>query len=85
MKEIMIDCSQITTSKDFHRVLQRRLSFPEWYGCNLDALYDALTSITENTKITFMNFNQMDSWCIPFRCVLDDAEIENPNLFINYA
>ena len=36
------DCSEWTSSKVMHADLARRLSFPPYYGHNLDALHDCL-------------------------------------------
>lgn len=51
MEEKIIDCTKIHTKEDLHRVFQERLSFPEWYGNNLDALYDCLTEISGKVRL----------------------------------
>lgn len=51
MKETTIDCSNIRSREDLHRLFQEALSFPEWYGSNLDALYDCLTEISGKVRI----------------------------------
>ena len=42
MEERIIDCTRIKTKEDLHRIFRETLRFPEWYGNNLDALYDCL-------------------------------------------
>ena len=84
MRELTINCAGITTPQMLHEAFQKALSFPDWYGKNLDALHDLLGVIAEDTQITLTDFDQLDGWSLRFRCVLDDAEIKNPNLFINY-
>ncbi len=38
-----------------HRHLAGTLKFPKYYGNNLDALYDCLSEMPENTEIVFEN------------------------------
>ena len=55
MEEKIIDCSSICTKEDLHRIFRETLSFPDWYGNNLDALHDCLTSLPEETDLTLLN------------------------------
>ena len=83
MKEITIDCTTIGSMSEMHETLDRELNFPDWYGRTLDALHDCLTSICEETRITFLHFP-----ALPFRSagllnVLRDSEAENEKLEIS--
>ena len=49
--EYTIDCAGIVDRKELHRLLAETLSFPHWYGHNLDALYDCLTAISTPTHL----------------------------------
>ena len=85
MKEIMIHCDQIGSLAEIHDILARELNFPQWYGRNLDALHDCLTSLCEETKITFLHFP-----ALPFRSagllnVLRDSENENDKLEVSFV
>lgn len=51
MEEKIIDCSQIQTKEDLHRIFREVLGFPEWYGNNLDALHDCLTEISGKVRL----------------------------------
>jgi len=51
MEEKIIDCTQIHTKEDFHRLFRETLCFPEWYGNNLDALHDCLTEISGKVRL----------------------------------
>ena len=51
MDEKIIDCSAIRTKEDLHRLFREALSFPEWYGNNLDALYDCLTECKRTARL----------------------------------
>ena len=51
MEEKIIDCNQIHSKDDLHRIFRESLSFPEWYGDNLDALYDCLCEISGKVRL----------------------------------
>lgn len=50
---IRLDGSLMTDRAATHSYLRARLNFPDYYGENLDALYDLLTEIGEPTRIIF--------------------------------
>lgn len=81
MKQVSIDCTGLG-KEDLHRALAESLNFPQWYGNNLDALYDQLTAITCETLLVLYQFDTMGAFRTGFRRVLKDAEQENPNLHI---
>ena len=82
MRKCVLDCSGITDPEVFHDVLVEALALPQWYGTNLDALYDCLTSIMEETDITLQHFGKLSSAFAGFREVFQDAQEANPNLHI---
>ena len=47
MKIIVIDFSKCKYSMDLHNEIRKKLELPEWYGNNLDALWDMLTGFIE--------------------------------------
>ncbi|MBE6894896.1 MAG: carboxypeptidase M32 [Ruminococcaceae bacterium] len=49
MKQVKINLGW--DKAQLHETLARALDFPSWYGKNLDALYDVLTDISEETVI----------------------------------
>ena len=51
MEEKIIDCAKIKTREDLHRIFRETLSFPDWYGNNLDALHDCLTEISGKVRL----------------------------------
>ena len=51
MKKVVLSPENVKTMADAHRVLARELSFPDWYGYNLDALHDCLTDIFEDVTV----------------------------------
>ena len=51
MKTIIIDFSECKYPMDLHNEIREKLELPEWYGNNLDALWDMLTGFIE-TPVT---------------------------------
>ena len=49
MRECVIHGDRIESLQQLHRQLKEDLQFPDWYGGNLDALYDCLTELPEAT------------------------------------
>ena len=54
MKRVNLDFSQCATKEDVHAYLKKEFGFPEYYGNNLDALFDVLGDIAEDINIIFM-------------------------------
>ncbi len=73
MREITVNCENLDKA-GLHRALQDALGFPEWYGGNLDALYDCLTEICENTHLILENPPALPG----FGDALWDAVRDNP-------
>lgn len=82
MKNVTINCAEISAMTQLHESIARDLNFPEWYGRNLDALHDCLTAITEDTRITFLHFPSLPFPTAGLLRVLRDSENENPKLEI---
>ena len=86
MHEITIDGSAIFTSPDLHAALSSALDFPVHYGKNLDALYDCLTEIGQDTHLVLTNWHHIESHLkdysgkavYVFHCAMD----ENPHLTV---
>ena len=47
MKTVVIDFSKCKYPLDLHNEIREKLELPEWYGNNLDALWDMLTGFIE--------------------------------------
>jgi len=47
MKKIILDGEQLCNRENAHTYLQEMLELPEYYGKNLDALYDCLTELKD--------------------------------------
>ncbi len=52
-KEYIFDLESCYSPDDIHSMIAHRLQFPEYYGYNLDALYDLLTDLPYDCRIIF--------------------------------
>jgi ribonuclease inhibitor len=80
--EYTIDCAGISSKEELHAILAETLHFPAHYGGNLDALHDCLGEISQKTHLILLNWDHAAAFARGFRFVFNDAEDENPNLFI---
>lgn len=89
MIEAILDGKEIHDRKQLHETLATALHFPEWYGGNLDALYDCLTDIQEETVIRLVNLEELDDhlgdYTERFFRVLSRAEADTPWLHLTGA
>ena len=51
MREIVLNLTRFEEKISLHSYLKEALDFPFYYGANLDALHDELTSETNATRI----------------------------------
>lgn len=52
MRSVTISGRDINGSAALHAAIAAQLAFPDWYGRNLDALYDLLTEPGERLFVT---------------------------------
>lgn len=78
MKRIL-DASRMASRRTAHQYLQEQLGFPEYYGKNLDALYDLLTEL-EDVEIAFINCPEEQTYFQKVLRVFRAAAGENPGL-----
>jgi len=86
MKTVTIDCTPILGSADFHQQLASALSLPEYYGNNLDAMYDCLTELGQDIQLVLDNWYPLsvrlghyaEKTLYTFRCAAE----ENPHLTV---
>ena len=80
MKEITLDFKDFMSLKEAHKYIAKKLDFPDYYGANLDALFDCLTDISENVKIKIINCDLTDETDNALVNVFWDADYENKSL-----
>lgn len=82
MLEGKLDGKEIQDRKQLHDTLAMELQFPVWYGANLDALYDCLTDIHIETRLTVLHSDKLRENLGPYAdklfYVLRRAARENP-------
>ncbi len=60
MREITLDFSGIRSKQELHDLLIRQFRLPDYYGRNLDALWDCLLgSFAEDTTIVIRNLQAL--------------------------
>lgn len=55
MKTIWLDSRNMKTIKETHHYLKHKLDLPSYYGGNLDALWDLLSTKSEPLQINLLN------------------------------
>ena len=82
MEERIIDCSRIHTPEELHEAFRQKLNFPEWYGNNLDALYDCLTEISGKVRLLDWDIaeNNLGSYGKKAKKVIAAAAVQNTDL-----
>lgn len=84
--QITIDLTDVRSKEAFHDRIQEALDCPAYYGRNLDALYDVLTSYCECLELDFtgyMDFAQdLPGYSSSFKDMCLEAMAENHELTI---
>lgn len=78
---ITLDVTRMIQKSPAHEYLMEMLSLPDYYGKNLDALYDCLTEM-EPVEIHFVNVDKGGMYSAKILKVFRDASKENPGLVI---
>lgn len=88
MTTVVIDGGLMTSREAAHDLLAARLGLPEYYGRNLDALYDALTERGEPTRLVVLHREELEEFLGGYgRALLEtleDADRTNPTLEVLY-
>lgn len=82
-KKYRLDFNEINTKEELHQLLKEELNFPDYYGANLDALYDVLTDMND-IEIEIINFKYFQEHNTRYANLLSDLfkEINDSNLQI---
>ncbi|MBE7003789.1 MAG: barnase inhibitor [Ruminococcaceae bacterium] len=80
----LIDGAAIRTREELHDAMARQLALPEYYGRNLDALFDCLTELHESCDIVVRHadelFAHLGVYAEILQNVLCEAAGENSSL-----
>nr|WP_325225486.1 barstar family protein [uncultured Oscillibacter sp.] len=55
MAEIVLDGLELRSLEEVHDRFAQALALPEWYGRNLDALFDCLTDLSEPVTVRLLH------------------------------
>ena len=81
---VILDGTMIMNREMLHDTLSATLRLPAWYGRNLDALYDCLTDVREDTVVVLRDRGALEEHLGSYghRClrVLEDASRDNPHI-----
>ena len=60
MKSVSLDAKKMLEKEKMHEYFAKKFDLPEYYGKNLDALFDCLCEINEPTLIKLKNERALD-------------------------
>ena len=86
---ITLDFNECGYFGDIHKVIKESLGFPDYYGENLDALWDCMRYYTdEQIKIIIKGKSKLpDDWqdyMDKIIKIFDDVHIQSPNIVFVY-
>ena len=86
MNTVYIDFSDLGDYEDFYTQLKEKLTLPEFFGDNLDALYDSITGFVElplHIEFVNMSVDQLEIF-EDLLTTLEDAEDEVEGFTFSY-
>ena len=87
MKYVLLDGSEMTSKETVHAYLASMISFPDYYGNNLDALWDVLTTISEPVDITLINkkelLDHLNEYANALLALMHEASCVNDKVIFN--
>ncbi|MBO4383980.1 MAG: barstar family protein [Clostridia bacterium] len=86
MRSLRVNAEEFSSRRGTHAALRNVLGEENYFGSNLDALYDCLTSVSEPTELRINNWSyalkHLGGYADRLWHVLSDSTDENPNLTI---
>ncbi len=61
MKKIVLDGKKMTSVEETHAYIKEKLTLPDYYGMNLDALWDLLSVDSKHKNISLINHEALAS------------------------
>ncbi len=87
MREIELNGKRMTSEAAAQDYLFDMFDFPQYYGDDLEGLYDALADIIEETHVSIINREYMENSSYGSRLiwVFEDAASDNDNLTLAWT
>lgn len=93
MQTITLDFSDCNCWQDIQRIIKNAFNFPDYYGENLDALWDCacdfITSCYEKLEIIFKGINKLSSelqeYLLEIITVFNEIKESDPNITLKFA
>ncbi len=82
MNRVLIDIDLLNVLK--HAYLKEAFHFPDYYGMNLDALYDCLSDL-DDTEVVIVNVDDTDEFSLGVLRVIDDVADDFGNLTVRFV
>ena len=86
---VFLDGNTILDREMLHDTLASGLCLPSWYGRNLDALYDCLTDVQEETVVVLRDRGALEEHLGGYGRrllrLLEDVSQENPHIRLDTA
>lgn len=79
--KITLDARCMETKEKAHAYLKEKLNFPEYYGGNLDALYDCLCELSD-VKLVILHGQEAKGYYFRVEKILKKASEANEDLRI---
>lgn len=84
----VIDLKGVRSQEEFHERIREGLRVPSYYGNNLDATYDVLTSIVYRLLVVVVHYDELNeevaSYLERFRGMCNAACEDNHNLSVAF-
>lgn len=87
MREVELNGKRMTSETSATEYLFDMFEFPEYYGEDLEAIYDALSDITEETRVQIINREYMENSSFGSRLIwiFEDAASDNDRLTLAWT
>lgn len=79
--EIILDARRMGSRKEAHEYLREKLDFPEYYGKNLDALYECLCDLAD-AELVIIHAGEAEGYYWKVENVMKRAARDNGGLSV---
>lgn len=88
MDKVILNGKRMITRERTHAYLKRKFDFPEYYGRNLDALWDLLSTCDREMEIVIVNHKavteNLDGYGVSLLKLFRELDEENRHIHVTY-